>query len=67
MVAYFQPETCSHPSLLAFANEAARRNLDTFYIERAIYRTTLRLSLEDTFKALERLRFTFAAYGERQT
>ena len=59
MAAYFQPETCSHPSLLAFANEAARRNLDTFYIERAIYRTiyrtTLRLSLEDTFKAISRL------------
>ena len=37
-------------TLLAFANKAARRNLDIFYKQ-----TILLLSLEDTFKAISRL------------
>ena len=46
-MAVFSTRNLLTSTLLAFANKAARRNLDTF-----INRTTLLHSLEDTFKAI---------------
>ena len=44
-MAVFSTRNLLTSTLLAFANKAARRNLDTFY----------HLSLEDTFEAISRL------------
>ena len=49
-MAVFSTRNLLTSRLLAFANKAARRNLDT-----SINRTTVLLSLEDTFKAIPRL------------